>query len=194
MALHQSIAWCGGTHHVGSQECGYNRYCHYHRIKEIADDAKRQAERGYDKCELTNLGHRKSAFHGCLERLSAKQIAERTEHGLTYQYSQDNRNHRHGIFNKNLRLYKHADRNEEDCSEQILDRLNELDDFVCLNRLCQYTAHDKCAESTAETDLRGNHRHQATQSERYDKQRLIVNQLAHIAQHHRYKEYADNEP
>ena len=57
MALEIGISRGGKANHVRGKEGGDDGYGHNHRIKEIADNAKRQAKRGNDERELTYLSH-----------------------------------------------------------------------------------------------------------------------------------------
>ena len=193
-ALHKGIAGRRGTHHIRGEECRDDRNGHDNGVEEVADDAEGEAEGRYDERELTYLGHREAAFHGCLQRLSAEKIAERAEHGLSDEYCQDDCDDRQGIFNQYARLDKHAYRDEEDSSEEVLDRLDELYYLVRLDRFGQYAAHHEGSEGAAEAYLSGHDGHQTAQSERHDEQCLLVDELADIAQEHGNEEYSDDKP
>ena len=60
------IGRCSQSNHVWRKEGSDNRHCHYYRIKELSDNAKRQSQRCNDERELTYLRHRKSTAYSRL--------------------------------------------------------------------------------------------------------------------------------
>ena len=82
IALQPPVAGLCGPDHVRSEEGGYHRHGHHHRIEELADDAKRQPQRGDDKGKLAYLCHGEAALHGRAQRLAADKIGHGSEYAL----------------------------------------------------------------------------------------------------------------
>ena len=177
-AFEHSVAGHREAYHIRCEEGGNDRHCHYYGIKEFARHLKRNTQRGNDERELTYLRHRKSASHSRLERLSAYEEAERTEHSLTYKYGQHQCSDRQGVADDDFRIDQHAHRHEEYGSEEVLHGGNKLLYLACLNGLSKDAAHNECSESRTETHLGRHYCHQAAQSERHDEQSLVVDELA----------------
>lgn len=93
-------------------------------VEEVADDPQGEAERRNDERKLANLSHGETAAHGILQRLAAQEESYRSENGLTDEDGHDDDDYRQGIVDENLRFDEHADRDEEDGSEEVLHRLN----------------------------------------------------------------------
>ena len=179
MLLHDLVAWRGKAYHIRCKEGGDDRNRHDHRIQELADDAQRQSQRGDDERELAYLSHGEAASHGRLERLTAQHETKGSQYSLTYQDGEHEGKDRQGIVDQDLWINQHAHRHKEDGSEEVFNRLYQLDDFLSLNGLGKDAAHDEGTESTGESHLGGQHRHAAAESEGHDEKRLAVDEFAH---------------
>ena len=179
MLLHDLVAWRGKAYHIRCKEGGDDRNRHDHRIQELANDAQRQSQRGDDERELAYLSHGEAASHGRLERLTAQHETKGSQYSLTYQDGEHEGKDRQGIVDQDLWINQHTHRHKEDGSEEVFNRLYQLDDFLCLNGLGKDAAHDEGTESTGESHLGGQHRHAAAESEGHDEKRLAVDEFAH---------------
>ena len=146
LVLDCTIGRNGQSDHVGRQEGGDDRHRHDHGIEEIADNTQRQAQRGDDKRELTNLSHGEATAHGRLQGLASQHEAERAEHGLTNKDGQHQGKDGECIADQYLRVDQHTDGHEEDGAKQILHRLHQLLNLFGLDGLGQNAAHDKGSE------------------------------------------------
>ena len=133
-------------------------------------------------------------MHGRLQRLSAKQESERAEDGLSDEYREHQYYYRNSILDEDFGVYKHTYGDEEYRSEEVLHRLHEFYDVLCLDGLGEDAAHHKGSESARETHLGAKHRHTAAEPERHDEQRLVVDEASHGAQEQRDEEDAYDKP
>ena len=194
MPFESIICRRGQTDHIRCEERSGDRHGHNHRIEEVADDAQRQSQRGNDERELTNLRHRESAAHGRLQRLTAQHERYRAKDCLTYKNRQHQQHDGQGIVHQDLRINEHTHRHEEDGTEEVLHRLYQLLDTLCLDRLCQDATHDKRAEGRAEAHLRRKHCHRTAESQRHHQQHLVVDETAHPTEEQRNGKDSHHEP
>ncbi len=143
----------------------------------MTGDAQRYTQGSYDKGKLTYLRQTETALHGRLQRLPCQQHTQCTEEGLPENDRQSNHDNRSSILCNHSRIYHHADRYEEDGTEQVLDRLHQP--LYALRLYCfgKNGAHNKCAESSREPRTRSHHHHTETESERYNQQGFLAHQL-----------------
>ena len=100
----------------------------------------------------------------------------------------------HGIGHDDVGVDEHAHRHEKDGTKEVLYRLNQLDDALCLYRLGEDAAHHEGTEGAAEPHLCRQHSHEAAQAKRHDEERFAVHELAHGAQEQGHEEDAYHEP
>ena len=157
-----SIGRKGSPNHIRCQECRNDTHCHDHGIEEVAYHTQRQTERGDDKGKLTNLRHRKTTTHSCLQRLSAQHITRGAKHSLSENDGQRKHHNGHPLRNKDFRIHQHTYRHEENSTEEVLHGFNQSDNLIGFDGFCQYATHDKRSKGGAEACLCGNDCHEET--------------------------------
>ena len=194
VACEKVVARLRSTDHVRCEECCDDGDRDYNRIEEVADDPQGEAQRRYDKGKLAHLGHGETTAHGVFQALAAQEVAHRAEEGLTGEDGEDEAEDGEGVIDDDQRIDEHADGDEEDGAEEILDRFDEADDLVGLDGLGKDAAHHKGSEGAAEAHLGGDDGHEAAEAEGNDQEGLGVHELAHLAQQQGDEEDADDEP
>ena len=105
------------------------------------------------------------------QRLTGDQYAEGSEGGLPDQYDKGQQNDGSEIFCQHGRFDHHPHRDEEDRSEEVLDRFDQsCDPFGC-----DRFGHEG-SQCRRKTGFDGNHHHAQTESERHDEQHFVVEQ------------------
>ena len=110
------------------------------------------------------------------------------------QYGQNQHENREPVLDDDLRVYEHADGDEEDGAEEVLDGLYDLGDVLSLYGLGQDTACHEGAEGRTIMQLDGEHDHQEAEAKRHDEQCLTRHQRTGLAQKSGDDEDTDNKP
>ena len=111
---------------------------------------QRGAQGGQDECELTDLRQREGALHGGLQRLAGKQESAGAEDGLPKHDGCDDAEDGDNILDDEVHIDHHAYRHEEDGTEEVLDRGDEVLYLLGLDSLGQDATHDEGAEGSGE--------------------------------------------
>ena len=180
--------------HVRGQEDGDYGHRHHDRVEEVARDAETDAQRGDDEGEFADLRQGEAALEGRLQRLSAQQDAEGREGRLADEDRQGDDENRKPVGADHGGIDHHADGDEEDGAEEVLDRLDEMVNVLCLHRFRQDGTHDESAERGGESRLGGDDHHAEAQTEGDHQQRLVVHQFPGVLEDQRDQEQAHHEP
>ena len=172
------IGWYGSTYHVGSDERCDNAHGHDYWIDEIADDFKRQSERGDDEGKLANLRHGKTATHGRFQWLTRQHVAESSQYALANHDGNHENDDWQRVCYKDMRVNEHAHRYEENRAKEVFHGSYDPFDTLHLYRLGKYAAHDKRAKGRGETYGRAYPCHGATKAKGHDDKGLVGHQLA----------------
>ena len=167
---------------------------HGHRIKERTGDTHRQSERGDDEGELADLRERERRLDRNLQILPGSQKAERRIENLPDHHYERQEQNRTEVLHEHGRLDEHADRHEEDRSEQILDRSGDLLDALGLGRTGQNGPHDESAQGGREPRVGRHDDHAQTESQRHDEQRLGIKEAPDTLEESRNQIDAHDEP
>ena len=124
------------TDHIRRDEGRHDTHRHDDGIDKVADDFQRQAQRGDDERELTDLRHGETAAHSRLQRLTRKHVTERAKDSLPHHDRQNQNDDRHRIADQHMRIDEHTHRNEEDGTKQILHRRDNFLYALHLDGLC----------------------------------------------------------
>ena len=110
--------------------------------------------------------------------MSADEVSECAEDGLANHDCEYEDEDWLPELNERLDLDHHADGDEEDGSEVVLEGERDVLNLVGLKRLGEYRTHDERAEGGAEAEFVGEERHAHEEGGGDDEEHLVVHHLA----------------